>query len=234
MPNAAAVPVAVFGAALALLGLLHAPYATWLQVEAPPYAVAGSALDIRITLGQVPEPSFLNVNLYLLDKRHREIGGHPSLTPSPSVKSGGTYSLRTEVKEAEKPALLQLVIYLSPTGNWRTRTHAASSEDIPVKIHGGQAGSPALRKIRTFVIRISRNRDINFQPGGGPPGRTFVNRPVAFRIFLPCLIECGGLPSMPWVACSSQAGRNEIIVIFKYEKARRIGGLFLGHNKFAG
>ena len=188
-----AIPVAVFGAALALLRLLHTPYATWLQVEAPTYAVAGSTLDVRITLGQVPEPSLLVVDLYLLEKSHRTISAHSSLTPSPSVQSGGTYSFRMEAKKAEKLALLQLIIYLSPTGDWRTRTRAASSEAIPVRIHGGQAGSPALRKIQAFVIGRSRNRDIPFQPGGTPPERTFAYPSIAFRIFLPGLLAAGGL-----------------------------------------
>jgi hypothetical protein len=155
-----ALPVAAFGAALALLNLLHTPYATWLEVEAPAYAVAGNTLDIRIRLGEVPEPSLLDVDLYQLDKRHRAISHHSSLTPSPSVQSGGTYSFRLEVKEEEKLAILQLVMYLSPKGDWQTMTHAARSEAIPVKTHGSQAPSPVLRRTRAFVIGSSRNRDI--------------------------------------------------------------------------
>jgi len=189
-----AIPVAVFATVLALLSLLHTPNATWLQVEAPAYAVAGNPLDVRITLGQVPEPSLLVVNLYLLEKSHRAISGHPSLTPSPSVRSGGTYSFRVEVKEAEKLALVQLVIYLSPTGDWRTRTQAASSEAIPVKIAKNHAGSLALRKTRAFVLSSSRHRDVPFQPGGEPPERTFVFRSsVPFQVFLFGLLAAGVL-----------------------------------------
>jgi hypothetical protein len=220
-----AIPVAVFGTALALLSLLHTPYATWLQLEAPTYAVAGGTLDVRITLGQVPEPSLLVVDLYLLEKGHRAINGHPTLSPSPSVQSGGTYLFRIEVKEAEKLALLQLVIYLSPTADWRTRTHAASSEVIPVKIHGGQARSPALRKTRVFVIRGSRNRDIPFQPGGSPPERTFAYPSVAFRMSLLGLLAAGGLASLirsirprpvasPGMTCERLFWRGAPILLF--------------------
>jgi hypothetical protein len=188
-----AIPVVIFGAALALLSLLHAPYATWLQVEAPSYAVAGSMLDVLITLGHVPEPSLLVVDIYLLDKSHRAISGHPSLIPPLAVQNDGTYTFRTKIKEAEKLAFLQLVIYLSPVGDWRTRTHAASSEAIPVKIQGGQASSPTLRKIRAFIIGSSRSHDIPFQPRGSPPERTFVRPSISFRILLAGLLAAGGL-----------------------------------------
>ena len=189
-----AIPLAVFGVALGLLSFLHTPYAKWLTVEAPAYAVVGRPLDVRIRLGQAPEPTLLVVNLYLLEKSHRAISGHPSLTPSPSVQSGGVYSFKVDVKEAEKLALAQLVIYLSPTGDWRTRTHAASSEAIPVKVPKEHAAIPGLKKIRTFVLSSPRNRDLPFQPGGGPPERTFVYRLLAgFQMFLLGLLAAGGL-----------------------------------------
>jgi hypothetical protein len=190
----AAIPLAVFAVVLGLLSFLHTPYANWLKVEAPTYAVAGSPLDVRITLGQVPDPTLLVVNLYLLERSHRAISGHPSLTPSPSVQSGGVYSFKVDVKEAEKLALVQLVIYLSPTGDWRTRTHAASSEAIPVKIPKEHAASPGLKTIRAFVLSSPRNRELPFQPGGGPPERTFVHRSSAgFQMFLLGLLAAGGL-----------------------------------------
>jgi hypothetical protein len=189
-----AIPFAVFATALAFLSLLHTPYATWLQVEAPAYAVAGSPLDVRITLGQVPEPSVLVVGLYTLEKSHRAISSQHSSAPSPSVRSGGTYSFRIDVKEAEKLALVQLVIYISPTGDWRTRTQAANSEAIPVKISGSRAGSPVLRKTRAFVLSKPRNPDVPFRPGGGPRERTFVPRSSAvFRMALLGLLAAGGL-----------------------------------------
>jgi hypothetical protein len=188
-----AIPVAVFAAALAFFNLLHAPYATWLQVEAPAYAVAGSTLDVRITLGQVPEPTLLNVDIYLLDRGHGQIGAHPLVIRSPSVQSGGTYSFSAEITDVEKLALLQLVIYLSPDRDWRAATHVARSEDIPVRIHGDRAGGPALRKIRTFVTRGSRNRHFPFNLGMGPSTRTLESQSDVFRIFLLCLLAAGGL-----------------------------------------
>ncbi len=188
-----AIPVAVFGAAVTLLNLLHTPYAVWLQVEAPPYAVVGGTLDIGITLGQVPEPSFLVVDLYQFEKDHRAISDHPSLSRSLSVHNGVNYSLRMEVKEVEKLAFLQLVIYLSPTGDWRTRTHAARSQVIPVKIQADQAGGPAMRRIRAFIISRSRSRDIPFQPGGSLAKRASVYPTAAFRIFLIGLLVVGCL-----------------------------------------
>ncbi len=183
-----AVPAAVFGATLALLSLLHTPYASWLQVEAPAYAVAGSTLDVRITLGQVPEPTLLVVYPYLLGKNHKAIIGYPSLTPSPSVQSGGTYSFRIEVKEAEKVALLELVIYLSPTGMWRARSDTARSEAIPVRTRRSPVASAALRKTQTFA-ESSRDSDARVRPVG--EASTPASR--ASRMLLSALLTAGCL-----------------------------------------
>jgi hypothetical protein len=194
---AAAVPVAVFAAVLALLSLLHTPYGKWLAVEMPGFAVAGGTLDIRITLGQVPEPSLLVVNLYLLGKNHSVLDSLRTAGPSPYVRSGGTYSFRAEVVEKEKLALAQLVIYLSPTGRWRDRTHAASSQAIPVRA-GLKAGtSPGFKKVRSFVIRKTPDPEAVFQPAGRPPEPVVYGRsPLAFRLALYALLAAGCLASV--------------------------------------
>lgn len=165
-----AIPVAVFGAALALLSLLHTPYANWLKVEAPAYAVAGRPLDVRITLGDVPESSLLVVNIYLLGKNHAAVGRLPAPSPPVPARSGGVYSFRIDVKEVEKLALIQLVIYLTPTGDWAVRTHGANSEGIPVKPAGSPASGPALRAYRASIIRRSPHPEAAFKPGARPDG----------------------------------------------------------------
>lgn len=186
--------IVAFAAARALLGLLHAPYADWLRVETPRFAVAGSPLDVRITLGNVPEPSLLVVNLYLLGKNHKAIGSLPTANPSPSVRSGGTYSFTVDVKEVEKLALVQLVVYLSPTGSWQGRTHGASTEAVPVKIPKRGAGSPGFKKLRAFAIHNTPNPEAAFQPGGRAPEPEVFHRPSAlFRLALLGLLCSGGL-----------------------------------------
>lgn len=187
-----AIPAAVFGAALALLSLFHTPYATWLQVEAPGYAVAGSMLGVRIALGQVPEPSVLAVGLYRLGKDQKEIG-RPAHSPSPSVESGGSYWFRFDVGEMENLALLQLVIYLSPTGDWQTRTHAANSELIPLRSSGSQAGSPVLRKIRTYSLGGPATSEPPFPLGAGSAEHTFAFPRAAIQAVLLSILAAGAL-----------------------------------------
>jgi hypothetical protein len=166
----ASIPVAVFGVALGLLSFLHTPYANWLKVEAPAYAVVGRPLDVRITLGQVPESSLLVVNVYLLGKSHAGVGRLPAPSPPVPARSGGVYSFRIDVKEVEKLALIQLVIYLTPTGDWQVRTHGASSAGIPVKAAGSPPAGPGLRSYRASIIRRSPHPEAPFRPMARPDG----------------------------------------------------------------
>ena len=165
-----AIPIAVFGVVLGLLSFLHTPYAKWLKVEAPAYAVVGRPLDVRITLGQVPEPTLLVVNIYLLGKNHAGVGRLPAPSPPVPARSGGVYSFRIDVKGVERLALIQLVIYLTPTGDWAVRTHGASSAGIPVKAAGSPPAGPGLRNYRASIIRRSPHPEASFRPGARPDG----------------------------------------------------------------
>jgi len=166
----AAIPLTVFGVALGLLSFLHTPYANWLKVEAPAYAVVGRPLDVRITLGDVPESSLLVVNIYLLGKNHAGVGRLPAPSPPVPARSGGVYSFRIDVKEVEKLALIQLVIYLTPTGDWAVRTHGVNTEGIPVKAAGSPPAGPALRAYRASIIRRSSHPEAAFRPMARPDG----------------------------------------------------------------
>lgn len=165
-----AVPVAVFAVVLGLLSFLHTPYANWLKVEAPAYAVVGRPLDVRITLGDVPETSLLVVNVYLLGKNHAGVGRLPAPSPPVPARSGGVYSFRIDVKEVDKLALIQLVIYLTPTGDWAVRTHGANTEGIPVKAAGSPPAGPALKAYRASIIRRSQHPEAAFRPLARPDG----------------------------------------------------------------
>lgn len=166
----AAIPLAVFAVTLGLLSFLHTPYANWLKVEAPAYAVVGRPIDVRITLGDVPESSLLVVNIYLLGKNHAGVGRLPAPSAPVPARSGGVYSFRIDVKGVEKLAVIQLVIYLTPTGDWAVRTHGASTEGIPVKAAGSPAARPALRTYLASIIRRSTHPDAAFRPGARPDG----------------------------------------------------------------
>jgi len=195
--------VLIFAVVWGFLSLLHDPYADWLTVEAPSYAVAGGTLDVRITLGSVPEPSILVADLYLLAKNHTAIEGIRSVNPSPSVHGGGVYPFKYDVKEAEKLALVELVIYLSPNGRWRTRTHGASTQTIFVRRPGERSGSPMFNKVHVFAMEITPNPETPFQPGARPAEpEVFRSSITPFRLALLALLASGGL------VCAANAVRR--------------------------
>jgi hypothetical protein len=187
-------PVVVFAAVWAFLGLFHSPYADWLTVETPAYAVVGSPLDVRITLGNVPEPSVLVVNVYLLGKSHKVVGRLPAPPPSPSVQSGGTYMFKIDVTSQEKMAFIQLVIWVSPTGDWRMRTKGANSEAIPIRVPETAIKNPAFKKIRAFAIPSAPNPETPFRPGARPPEtEVFPGSSTSFLWALAVLLTASGL-----------------------------------------
>jgi hypothetical protein len=189
-----AVPVLVFVAAWAFLSLFHSPYADWLKVEAPRYAVVGSPLDVRITIGKAPEPSLLAVSVYLLGKDLNGAGRLPAPSPPVSVHSGGTYPFRIDVTEKKNMAFVQLVIWLSPTGDWQTRTNGANMEPIPVRNARPRAEDGEFREVRAYAISNAQNPDIVFQPGGRPPkSEAYPASSAPFRLGLAALLASSGL-----------------------------------------
>jgi hypothetical protein len=206
IPKAAyfiALLVLVFAAVWGFLNLFHSPYADWLTVETPRYAVVGSPMDVRITLGNVPERSLLVVNIYLLGKNHKAVGRLPAPSPPLPAQSGRTYSFRFDVTEKEKMAFVQLVIWVSPMGDWRTRTHGASTIGIPVKWPEERAGIPGFQKVRVFSNQSSPNPEIPFQPGGRPPEPEVLPKTFApIQLVLLALLVSGGL------ACLANAARR--------------------------
>jgi hypothetical protein len=193
----------IFAGVWAFVNLFHSPYADWLIVEAPRYAIVGSPMDIRVTLGNVPESSRLVVNIYLLGKNHMAVGRLPAPSPLIPVQSGGTYPFRIDVTEQEKMAFIQLVIWVSPTGDWQTRTHGANTEAIPVKRIQGRAGEMIFRRVRAFLNSNTPNPENPFWPGARPPEpEVFRNSPAPVRLALLALLVSGGL------VCAANAARR--------------------------
>jgi hypothetical protein len=91
-------------------------------------------------------------------------------------------------------AFVQLVIWVSATGDWRTRTHGANTEGIPVKRIQGRAGETIFRRVRAFLNSNTPNPETPFRPGSRPPEpEVFRNSAAAFRLALLVLIVSGGL-----------------------------------------
>jgi hypothetical protein len=176
------------------LSLFHSPYAGWLTVEAPRYAVASEKMGVSVTLGEVPEPSVLVVGLYLLARDHKPIGSRHASGPSPGIRSGGTYSFEFAVEPLEKLALVQFVLYLSPTGNWRDRTRGANSEVLPVRAARESRPNAKWRKVRVYAIARPPNPETPFRPGGRPPPPDIIPEiPTPSGVALFGLLASGGL-----------------------------------------
>jgi len=165
----AAAPVLVFAAVWAFLGLFHSPYADWLTVETRPYAVVGQPLDVRIAVARAAEPSQLVVNVYLLGNHRTVVGRLPAPSPPVPAQPGGTYDFRIDVTETDRMVYIQLVIWVSPTGDWRTRTAGANTELIPVRAAKPGARDERLRRVSAYLIRRNPNPDLAFRPDAKPP-----------------------------------------------------------------
>lgn len=170
----AAAPVLVFAAVWAFLGLFHSPYADWLTVETQRYAVVGQPLDVRVTVARAAEPSMLVVNIYLLGNHQTVVGRLPALSPPVPASAGATYDFRIDVTEKDRMAYIQLVIWVSPTGDWRTRTAGANTEPIPVRAAKPGVRDERLRKVTAFANFRGRNPEAEFRANDRP----FTPRPL--------------------------------------------------------
>jgi len=147
------------GAAVALVLVFAATWAVldrsehrpgWLVAEAPPAAVIGQPLEIRITLEDPIEPTRIACTLHRAgtDRRIRE---HIALSgPAQETGGGRTHVFHFEVPDKEDLVFLSAVVYLSPTGSWQDRTRAAHTRLIPVRRHPLARELQELRKIRVY------------------------------------------------------------------------------------
>jgi len=160
-------PVLVFGVVWGILGFFHSPYADWLTVETQRYAVVGQPLDVRVTVARSAEPSKLVVNVYLLGSHQTVVGRLPAPAPPMEAHAGGVYDFRVDVKETDRMAYIQLVIWVSPTGDWQTRTAGASTKPIPVRADGS-ARDERLKKVLAFANHRGRRAEPSFRANDRP------------------------------------------------------------------
>jgi len=190
----AAVPVLAFAGTWAFLGLFHSPYADWLSVETPRFAVAGQPFDLRISVKKASQPSVLAVSVYVLGWNFKPVGRLPGLRPPVPVRAGERRDFRVDVRPMEKMAYLQFVLWLSPAGDWNTRTAGANTESIRVRRAGTRQGSDRFRQLRTFVNDKAPNPDAAFVPGGRPAEpEVYPASSAPFRMALAALLAGGGL-----------------------------------------
>ena len=202
-----AAPVAVFTAVWGFLGLFHSPYADWLTVETQRYAVVGQPLDVRISVARAAEPSKLVVNVYLLGKKRTVVGRLPAPSPPVPASAGGTYDFRIDVTEKERMAYIQLVIWVSPTGDWRTRTAGANTEHIPVRATESGARDERLRKVPAFANFRGRDPEAAYRPDAKPPAPSPLPLwPSPVHLGLAVLLLAGGAV---FVLLARREGRSQ-------------------------
>lgn len=135
------VPALLVLAATAWFTLLRprAP-ATLLRVEAPPYAVVGQRLPIRVRLN-APEPGTrLGVDLHWATA-HREPRGFLSHSPAQRVEGQeSTYTFELPASAQDGIGYVYAIVFLSPSGRWEDRIATATSVPIPVRTAGVLAG----------------------------------------------------------------------------------------------
>lgn len=118
----------------------------WLAVEEPKAAVVGRPLEIRVKLGKRVEATRIACQLHGGGADRRIRSYLASSGPAQEAAAGGTYSFIFEVPDREGIAYAAAVIYLTPTGQWKDRTLAASTDRMPVVRGGSPAADPELKK----------------------------------------------------------------------------------------
>ncbi len=115
------------------------PRARWLKVDAPRAGRVGKPFPIRVHLEPINEASFLTADLHWGKSHDRSelylsTGGSRKVDPS-----GGTYEFVLPVPPRPALRYVQVVLYLSPDGNWNTRTRAANSDFMEVTTNANEA-----------------------------------------------------------------------------------------------
>jgi len=122
----------------------------WLTVEAPPAAVVGQPLEIRITLNKSVQGTRISCTLHRAGTDRKIRGYLASSGPAREAAGGGTYSFIFEVPEREDMAFASAIIFLSPTGEWRDGTRAVSTKLMPVKRASAARESVGFEKTRVY------------------------------------------------------------------------------------
>lgn len=148
--------LAIAAGALAWWGLGRLePRASWLRVEAPPRAVFGQKLSLRVHVGPLPEPTCLCVDLHWAAQHdgpsdYLSGGGFQRVG-----KEGGDFDFTIPVPPREGARFVLGVIFLSPTGRWNDHTLLADTEHIPVAAPTGQNLEAPLAPIGVNAQRLS-------------------------------------------------------------------------------
>ncbi len=126
-------------AALVIAGMLMLPRAEaemtevteWLSVEQPAQATMAEPVVIKLKLTGIEEGMKVSCHLHYR-KTDGSYAGVNKAGPAKTVPANGEVTF--EIKANPKPDLAALIptIFVSPDGTWKSKTHKANSEEIPV------------------------------------------------------------------------------------------------------
>jgi hypothetical protein len=124
-------------AAAVLFGALRPrAQAAWLRVEAPPHALVGQMLSVRVTLTEPTADVWLAVDLHAMSTRREPRGFLSSSSPQRVARTTRAYTFEVPVVAADDLGHVQAIVFLSPSGRWEDRLRAASTVAIPVGSKG--------------------------------------------------------------------------------------------------
>jgi|GEM_PF-850428 len=173
------------------------PRARWLEVEAPSYAVAGEVLDIRVKLGDIPEPSRIDGILVTRNRRHEPRGQFKLVKVSGEPRRGGTCVLSFAVEERPDVESVSAIIVLTPTGAWQDTTNGAVTVPIPVRSKASAESPPVLGRVSVYPWAPAGASEAGSRGGGrrfrqAQPPKT----PLAGRLGIFALLAAGSLISL--------------------------------------
>jgi hypothetical protein len=136
-------------AAAVLWGLDHWERpAAWLRVEAPPRAVAGQTLPLRVHLAPLAEPARLCADLHWGTTRDTSMGYLGTGGSKAVGKEGGTFDFEIRIPSAQGMRFITGILFLSPTGSWQDHTLVAATEVIPVSSNTAEKVETRLEPLR--------------------------------------------------------------------------------------
>ncbi len=124
--------------------------ADWLTVEATSPAFAGRTFEMRITLRNVPEPTFLFIDLSGFGFKREERGKVGYSRPSGLIENPGTFTYTFRVPEDEGLGYIGAMIHTTPTGEWEERSAVADTELVPVRFPSESSSLSRMKRLKVF------------------------------------------------------------------------------------
>ncbi len=127
--------------------------ARWLTIEAPAHAVAGEPYPVRVTVRNLPAPTYVVADFHWSDRQRASHGYYLKGSSEWIAEPQGSWSFAISVDRRSDLAFIMAVIYLTPTGDWKDRSRVARTRLIEVKAGSGSPASPRWVEIAAYEGR---------------------------------------------------------------------------------